>query len=183
MVNRNAIIALALGLTAAVTACDSGARIDQITAPPAFSQGATKKVARLVRTNTTFSGCVSADMNPSGGTMQYTSGTETVVTLTVPKKAVNANTQFTICPTTDGTLGFHFTATEKNGNKVHEFNTPLKLSISYSSATNITATDRLDIVYVVNGAAVEKLGGSMDVRNRTVTGNVFHFSSYVIGTD
>ena len=182
---RKAIFAIVLGLSSVLAACDSVEKLDQITAPPAppaLSYGSDPRMTTLLRTSAFWTTCVFQQVTALGGTIKYTSGTETVLTLVVPKQALVNTTYFMICPTRDGTLGFDFAAGDRNGS-VRTFRLPLHLTISYKTALNLTATSRLRIVYAVNGTPVELLSGALDPVRRTVSANVFHFSTYVIGTD
>ena len=122
----------------------------------------------------------SAWIDSNGGTVKTAA-----YTLTVPRGAVKAKTQFVIQPLNDGTYTVELEAYQKTlfgTTSVGEkgFAKPVLLTISYAKAEGVTNTKKLGIIYIASPTKVELQKTTVDTQDKDVTAQLSHFSKYAM---
>jgi hypothetical protein len=114
--------------------------------------------------------------------------TTAAYTLTVPSGAVSQSTRFRITPTNTGAYAVDLSAHRKGGLLnlslievgSKGFAKPVKLTIKYANATNVTAPNSLVILYIRSDGTVETQTTVVNTTTETANSSLSHFSKYAM---
>lgn len=186
---RLALPALLLALAA--SGCDGSADMAgtaTLTAPAASEARNTKTTessSELLRIAPSTTETVSKVIDRHGGELKVGGHM-----ITVPRGAVAAPTLFTMTVEGGGYLSVDLTATREDakGNVTDVghlgFAKPITLKMSYSAVETSTSTDRLKIVWLVDGTADGRKVAqktTVDQSSKWLIAHLRHFSKYAIG--
>jgi hypothetical protein len=121
-------------------------------------------------------GVVSAVIGQSGGALNLGKHF-----LTVPAGAVDGPTTFTVTKLS-GELKVELTASRLLPNDVGSagFRVPVKLGVSYESASAVPDASQLKVVWVKPDGTMEVQQSNVDVYGKVVVGSLNHFSAYAV---
>ena len=107
--------------------------------------------------------------------------------LHIPAGSVRKPTTFRMTVTTGDVVKVDLHAYENNGRPVTQFPNGLRLTMPYDYA-NVDDPSKLVLAYIVQSfdgsyRIVEAVKSVADTTNQTISGTIFHFSSYAVAKD
>lgn len=171
------LIAL-LALVPVFTACERAADISGLTEGPTVAAKPAKGVKVLTRQGVATGGTVYSEWISKGKSATLTIGKYQIF---IPKGAVRKPTIFRMTVLTDSVIGVSLQAWDNSFQPVTQFQVPLRLTLPYDEAsdTELQHPDRLLLANIVSNtdtSILELVAPSIDPVNRTITGNITHFS-------
>jgi hypothetical protein len=173
---------LLIGLLALVpffTACERATDISGVTEAAAPTVATKPRPAKvLTREGVNLGGVVYSEWITAGKSTTLTIGKYELV---IPKGAVKKPTIFRMTVLTGSVIGVSLQAWDNSFEPVTQFQAPLRLTLPYDEApeTEVQHPDRLLLANIVSDtdtSILELVAPSIDPINKTITGNITHFS-------
>jgi hypothetical protein len=181
---RSLLVAL-VALAPAFTACERVDSISGVTESPApvVTTQAKPKYTQLIARSS--SGTV-----PTQVAWEYISPKRKgrlqigAYVLNIPRGAVKDPTWFRMVVVDNGFISVELDAWSKQG-RVTQFQLPLKLTVPYADASPEQVEDpaKLLLAHTVDTEILEVIGATVDPLSRTVTGVIWHFSTWTLAKE